>query len=86
MPRRRASSSRLPNSSLGYDLGRKAGLYASFGIAELWVIDAVRLVSHIHREPAGDRYRSVITLPKGERLVPLAAPALAVTLGELELH
>lgn len=76
----------VADSSLGYDLGRKAGLYASFGIAELWVIDAVRLVTHMHREPAGDRYRSVVTLPKGERLVPFAAPALAVTLGELELH
>ena len=30
-------------SSLGYALGRKAALYAGFGIAELWVIDAARL-------------------------------------------
>jgi len=76
----------IADSSLGYDLGRKAALYASFGIAELWVIDAVRLVTHIHRQPAADGYRSVVALPKDERLVPLAAPALAVTLGELELH
>jgi Uma2 family endonuclease len=76
----------IADSSLGYDLGRKAALYASFGIAELWVIDAVRLVTHIHRQPTADGYRSVVTLPKGERLVPLAALALAVTLGELELH
>ena len=40
----------IADSSLGYDLGRKAGLYASFGIAELWVIDALRLVTHIHRD------------------------------------
>ncbi|MEA2933879.1 MAG: hypothetical protein QOD74_525, partial [Variibacter sp.] len=35
----------IGDSSLGYDLGRKAALYASFGIAELWVIDAVHLVT-----------------------------------------
>src|SRR5438105_1396412 len=42
----------VSDSSLGYDLGRKAGLYASFGIKELWVIDAVKLKTRIHRDPA----------------------------------
>ena len=76
----------LADSSLGYDLGRKASLYAGFGIAELWVIDAVRLVAHVHREPAAQGYRSVVTLAKDQRLVPQAEPALAVALGELELR
>jgi Uma2 family endonuclease len=76
----------IADSSLGYDLGRKAALYAGFGIAELWVIDAVRLVAHIHREPAAEGYRSVVTLAKDQPLVPQAEPALAVTLGELELR
>src|SRR5437763_2719306 len=31
----------IADSSLRYDIGRKAGLYASFGVLELWVIDAV---------------------------------------------
>ena len=30
----------IADSSLRYDIGRKAALYASFGIRELWVIDA----------------------------------------------
>src|SRR6185437_7041203 len=47
----------IGDSSLGYDLGRKAALYASFGIAELWVIDAVHLVTHIHRVPSETGYR-----------------------------
>ena len=33
----------IADSSLRYDIGRKAALYAGFGIRELWVIDAVRL-------------------------------------------
>jgi Uma2 family endonuclease len=76
----------LADSSLGYDLGRKAGLYAGFGIAELWVIDAVKLVAHIHREPTPQGYRSVVALAKDARLVPQAEPSLAVTLAELDLR
>ena len=31
----------IADSSLGYDRGRKVALYASFGVREFWVIDAV---------------------------------------------
>lgn len=75
----------IADSSLGYDLGRKAALYAGFGIAELWVIDAVQLVTHIHREAAADGYCSVVTLAKDARLVPQVDAGLAVVLEELEL-
>lgn len=75
----------IADSSLGYDLGRKAGLYAGFGIAELWVIDAVRLTARIHRRPAPDGYHTLIECAPDETLVPDAMPALAVTLGELPL-
>jgi Uma2 family endonuclease len=76
----------VADSSLGYDLGRKAGLYSSFGIAELWVIDAVRLQTRIHREPTPTGYRSILDFAPSQRLVPEAAPALAVVLSDLELH
>ncbi len=72
-------------SSLGYDLGRKAGLYAGFGIAELWVIDAVRLRTHVHRGPAPSGYASVSVFEAEQRVEPLASPDLAVTLGHLDL-
>ena len=75
----------LADSSLGYDLGRKAVLYASFGIAELWVIDAVHLITHIHRDPAPEGYRSVVEHGPAQRLIPQAAPELGVVLAELEL-
>jgi Uma2 family endonuclease len=76
----------IADSSLSYDLGRKAGLYAAFGIAELWVIDAVTLQTRVHREPTPTGYRSVVDLPSSQRLVPGEAAALAVVLSELELH
>jgi Uma2 family endonuclease len=76
----------IADSSLGYDLGRKAGLYAAFGIAELWVIDAVKLATRIHRDPSPTGYRSAVDFPASQRLVPGSTPALAVVLSELELH
>ena len=56
-----------------------------FGIAELWVIDAVKLETRIHRDPTPTGYRSLLDLPASQRLVPAAAE-LAVTLSELELR
>jgi Uma2 family endonuclease len=76
----------VADSSLGYDLGRKAGLYAGFGIAELWVIDALKLRTRIHREPTASGYGTIVDVSAGERLVPVLVPALAVTLSELELY
>ena len=76
----------IADSSLGYDLGRKADLYASFGIAELWVINAVELKTRIHRLPAATGYRWTDDLSASERLVPKSASGLAVVLGQLELH
>jgi Uma2 family endonuclease len=76
----------IADTSLGYDLGRKADLYAGFGIAELWVIDAVELKTRIHRMPTPAGYRSIDDLSASERIAPQMAPALAVVLAELELH
>lgn len=75
----------VADTSLGYDQGRKATIYAGFGIAELWVIDAVHLTVRIHREPTPTGYRVIADCVSDHRVVPLRAPALAVTLAELEL-
>jgi Uma2 family endonuclease len=76
----------LADTSLAYDLGRKANLYAGFGIAELWVINAVTLDTRIHREPTPTGYRSVADWPPSQVLTPESAPALAVVLSELDLR
>ncbi len=76
----------IADSSLGYDLGRKARLYAGFGIAELWVIDAVKLETRIHRDPGPDGYRSLDDLAPSQPLMPGVTSALAVTLAALELR
>lgn len=63
----------IADSSLGYDLGRKAKIYATFGVRELWVIDAVKLVTHVFREPKAEGYREVRHISASEPLVPLFA-------------
>jgi Uma2 family endonuclease len=76
----------IADSLLRYDIGRKAALYASFGVRELWVIDAVRLTTSVFREPAADGYRDARDFGASDRLVPLVAPeAFALRLDELEL-
>jgi Uma2 family endonuclease len=76
----------IADSSLHYDTGRKAALYASFGIRELWVVDAVQLTTRMFRESAADGYRSAQDFGPAERLVPVVAPEVfALRLDELEL-
>jgi Uma2 family endonuclease len=76
----------IADSSLRYDTGRKATLYASFGIRELWVIDAVRLTTRVFRDPSADGYRDARDFAASDRLVPLFAPeGFALRLEELEL-
>ncbi len=76
----------IAESSYAYDIGRKAALYASFGIKELWVIHAVRLEARIHREPSPASYREILDFAADQALTPAFAPELAVRLSELRLN
>jgi Uma2 family endonuclease len=72
----------VSDTSLGYDLGRKAELYASFSIRELWVIDAVTFATTVHRDPAEGRWRFVEAFAAGSILTPLAIPGISVNFSE----
>ena len=75
----------IADSSLGFDLGRKANLYAILGVRELWVIDAVKLETHIHRQPSTERYMEKRLITPDSAFAPDFAPELSVKLAELEL-
>lgn len=66
----------VSDSSLGFDLGVKAGLMASAGVSEYWVINAQALEVTIHREPRADGYGSIRRVARDEALTP-AHPDLA---------
>jgi len=76
----------IADSSRDYDLGRKAAIYAGFGIPAYWVIDARTCVTRIHREPRDGAFQYAAEVPHTEALTPLRLPGLAVRLAELGLN
>ena len=70
------------DTSLGYDLGIKSGLYAHFGVREYWVIDAPQLVTHVHRAPVDGQFTSVIKHAAADLVTPLDVPLLASRLAD----
>jgi Uma2 family endonuclease len=75
----------VAEASLSYDLKVKLPIYASHGVREYWVINAVTRVTMVYRRPAGDICTDRKEFPPTERLIPSLAPALAVSLSELDL-
>lgn len=69
-------------SSRAYDLGRKARLYARMGVQELWVVDAEKRETHVHRRPAEERWRETAVLSVDAELSPLAVPELKLRLAD----
>lgn len=64
----------VSDSSLRYDRGEKAKLYAACGVPEYWVVNLVDRIVEVHREPAAGGYRQIATVRKGARLRLLAFP------------
>ena len=64
----------VADSSLGFDRGRKARLYARCGIPEVWVQNLGGAALEIFRDPSPQGYRNVRTFRRGDRISPLAFP------------
>ena len=64
----------ISDTTLGFDLTTKAGLYARAGIVEYWVLDIAGRRMIVHREPQSGRYISVVVYGEHESVAPLAAP------------
>ena len=71
-------------SSLAYDGGRKAKIYAAFGVKELWVIDGRKLTMRVFREPGADGYASVQDFTAEQTLEPLALGGFGVRLADYD--
>lgn len=65
----------IADTSLRYDVGRKAVLYAGFGVRELWVIDALRMALRIFRQPGADGYAEQRDLERDADALAAFAPA-----------
>ena len=68
----------VADTSLEYDRGTKAPLYARDGVPELWIVDVGGERIEAHRDPSPDGYRTVRLFVRGERLAPVFAPDLVI--------
>ena len=73
----------VANSSLSFDLGEKAAMYARHGIPELWVVDIPHDRLWVHREPTADGYASVRVLARGETIAAIAFPDVSFATDEI---
>lgn len=76
----------IADTSLAYDRGRKIGVYAAFGIPEVWVIDANRLVTYVYRQRDAEGYRDTSEHAASEEIGALLVPDLRMCLSELGLE
>jgi Uma2 family endonuclease len=80
----------VSDSSLAFDLGDKAGLYAAAGIADYWVLDLANRRLHVLRDPRLDAalrfghgyFSQQVSLPT-DRVSALAAPQSSILVGDL---
>lgn len=70
-------------SSHHRDLRKKPVLYARAGIPEYWVIDIDNEMVVVHRNPIGDRYESIVTVPADGRINATALDLPELSVAEL---
>ena len=74
----------VAQTSLGYDRGRKAALYASFGVQEFWVVDANERTAWIHSGSTPEGWSSIVERGPDDALTTPALPSFSVKLGALD--
>lgn len=68
----------VAESSLAFDRGRKAGVYARGGIREYWVVDVAGERVEVRRTPHDGRWLQVSVLRRGETLTIDALPGVDI--------
>jgi len=71
-------------SSLRYDRGLKARLYARHRVGEFWVIDANERAVWVHTGPTGDSWSSVVQCGPQDALTTPVLPGFSIRLGDIE--
>jgi Uma2 family endonuclease len=68
----------VAESSLAFDRGEKAELYAAAGVPDYWVVDVEGQRIEVRREPSPDGYRDVQVHSGEMEIRPLALPEAAL--------
>lgn len=69
----------VSQSSLAYDRGLKAALYARRGVAEYWIVDLIHGAVIRHTDPVEGRYRHAAAVAHDEPFAPALLPTCIVT-------
>ncbi len=70
-------------TSLAYDRGLKAQLYARHGFRELWVVDAARRTTSVHQGPRNGGWLSIVERAPDEALTVEALPDFSIRLASV---
>ena len=80
----------VADTTLDYDRGRKASLYASAGIADYWIVnlrdkhlEVCRRPVRDRLQPFGFRYDQITVLKSGRKIAPLAKSKSLMPVGKL---
>jgi Uma2 family endonuclease len=73
----------VAESSLAYDRGEKASLYATAGIQDYWIVNLIDRTVEVRRDPDGGGFRNIQTLGAGSDITPLAMPEAKLNLDSL---
>jgi Uma2 family endonuclease len=73
----------VADSSLAYDRGTKARIYARAGIPDYWVVDLNNSRIFVYRDPSPRGYRLVSQVTRGETVSPLAFPELSLSVDDI---
>ncbi|MGH9390519.1 MAG: Uma2 family endonuclease [Vicinamibacteria bacterium] len=67
----------VAESSLEYDLGEKATIYAAAGVPEYWVVNLIDRAAVVFRKPVGGSYQVRFSIEENGRVTPEAWPDLS---------
>jgi len=73
----------VADSSLTFDRGTKALIYAKYGARELWVIDVATQVTSVHTGPTEVGWTNVREVLPEQTLRATALPGFEVRVGDL---
>lgn len=79
----------IADNSINFDLQKKPEIYAGSGVPELWVIDANRRVTHVHRKPlqrndGPSTFAEVRQFRADEAVTPAVSADLAIRLADFQ--
>ena len=73
----------VAETSIAYDLGEKATVYAAGGVPEYWVVDSASEIVHMFRAPGLLAYAEHRVAGRGEEIAPLVRPDATLVVDSL---